>query len=115
MGVGFTCVKHMIPWFHGKSRVGKEQSQVEGNRFHEIEKPGEGGFFFPNINKLWSPYVRHKKSTRITEWSKTVTFPFYYTCCSKTVLKVQCNIEKEIRLSETIAVFVAKALDTIVS
>ena len=52
MGVGFTCVKHMIPWFHGKSRVGKEQSQVEGNRFHEIEKPGEGGLDVGTVLEL---------------------------------------------------------------
>ena len=54
MGVGFTCVKHMIPWFHGKSRAGKEQSQVEGNRFHEIEKPGEGGLDVDNFGTFGS-------------------------------------------------------------
>jgi hypothetical protein len=44
-----------------------------------------------------------------------VVFPFYQTCCSlkKTVLKVQCNLKNEIELSPTIAVFAAKALDTI--
>ena len=64
--------------------------------------------FFPQKQ---TSYVRHQKAM-----VKDSTLPFLLNMLlylKKNALKVQANLENEIELSETIAVFAAKALVTI--